>query len=183
MARSINGLQLAFLAFDATGQFDVEAAVQAVRSARETGALIVVSIHWGTEYQGGASDDQKQIAKSLADAGATLIWGHHPHVLQPAEWMHQKTLMHARKTLVLYSLGNTLFDQYGLAATRRSALVLVTLDPKGVQEFKAIPFLIDIQNSRIVEAGQAERASHHGLFQVGGKAYETQIGSSSLSYS
>jgi len=150
VARSINGIQLAFLAFDATGPFDLEAAVQAVRSARKAGSLVVVSIHWGAEYQSGASADQKQIAKSLADAGATLIWGHHPHVLQPTEWIG------VHETLVLYSLGNALFDQYGLAATRRSALVLVRLDPNGVHELKAIPFLIDIQNSRMVEAGQAD---------------------------
>jgi poly-gamma-glutamate capsule biosynthesis protein CapA/YwtB (metallophosphatase superfamily) len=146
--RSVNGIQLAFLAFDATTQFDVEAAAQAVRSAHE--AVIVVSIHWGAEYQSGASADQKEIAERLAEAGAALIWGHHPHVLQPAEWINDG------HTLVLYSLGNALFDQYGLDATRRSALVLVTLDSHGVKQFSAIPFLIDVPNSRIVKAGQAD---------------------------
>ena len=147
---SIHGIRLAFLAFDATTPLNIEAAVQAVRSVHETGALVVVSIHWGAEYQAGPSRDQKQTAGKLAEAGATLIWGHHPHVLQPSEWLHD------HKTLVLYSLGNALFDQYGLEATRRSALVLVTLNPGGVLEFKFIPFRIDIQNSRILEAGQKD---------------------------
>jgi len=145
--RVINGIRLAFLAFDATGRFDIGAAVQATRSAREAGAIVVVSVHWGAEYQAGASTGQKQMAEELSDAGATLIWGHHPHVLQPAEWIHDG------KTLVLYSLGNALFDQYGLGATRRSALVLAKLDSSGVQELEIIPFLIDLQDSRIVEAG------------------------------
>ncbi len=86
----------------------------------------------------------------LADAGAALIWGHHPHVLQPAEWIRNG------RALVLYSLGNALFDQYGLDNTRRSALVLVTFDSYGAEEFKVIPFLIDFQNSRIVGAEQAD---------------------------
>ncbi len=148
--RSINGIQLAFLAFDATTHFDSEAAVQAVRSARERGSVVVVSMHWGAEYQSGASARQKQIADQLAEAGAALIWGHHPHVLQPAKWINDS------QTLVLYSLGNALFDQHGLDSTRRSALVLVTLDSHGVRELKAIPFVIEVPNSRIVEAGRAD---------------------------
>ena len=148
--RVVNGIRLAFLAFDATGGFDLESAARAVRLAREAGGLVIVSIHWGAEYQSGASFTQEQIAAELAGAGAALIWGHHPHVLQPAEWIFDG------RTLVLYSLGNALFDQYGLEATRRSALALVRLDPSGVQELRAIPFRVDVQNSRIVEAGAEE---------------------------
>jgi poly-gamma-glutamate synthesis protein (capsule biosynthesis protein) len=148
--KSVNGIQLALLAFDGTTQFDSEAAVQSVRSARETGAVVIVSMHWGAEYQSGASPGQKEIAGRLAEAGAGLIWGHHPHVLQPAEWINDG------QTLVLYSLGNALFDQHGLENTRRSALVLVTLDSQGVQKLKIIPFVIDVPNSQIAEAEQAE---------------------------
>jgi len=78
--RQIKGLRLAFLAFDATGEFDPEAAVKAVHSTRDTGAIVIVSLHWGLEYQAGASPLQKRIAAQLAEAGAALIWGHHPHV-------------------------------------------------------------------------------------------------------
>jgi poly-gamma-glutamate synthesis protein (capsule biosynthesis protein) len=128
----------------------MEAAAQTVRSARTTGAVVVLSIHWGAEYQAGASTVQQQIAEHLSEAGAALIWGHHPHVLQPAEWIRDG------KTLVLYSLGNALFDQHGLADTRRSALVLVRLDSEGVEEFEAIPFVLDVNNSRIVKAEERE---------------------------
>jgi poly-gamma-glutamate synthesis protein (capsule biosynthesis protein) len=144
--REINGIQLAFLAFDATGEFNLGTAKQAVRAAYDMGSIVIVSIHWGAEYQSGASQSQKEIATQLVEAGASLIWGHHPHVLQPVEWKGDGW------TLVLYSLGNALFDQYGLANTRQSALVLVTLDPDGVTDFRAIPFMIDVPNSRIIEA-------------------------------
>jgi gamma-polyglutamate biosynthesis protein CapA len=144
--RSINGIRLAFFAFDATSGFDMGTALRAVRSAREVGDVVIVSMHWGAEYQAGASTGQKQIGGELAEAGAALIWGHHPHVLQPAEWINDG------KTLVFYSLGNAFFDQYGLEATRRSALVFVTLDSSGARKLEIIPFLIDFRDSRIVEA-------------------------------
>ena len=157
--RQINGIRLAFLAFDATAGFHIETATQAVRLAKETGAVVIVSIHWGAEYQSGASSGQKQIATQLAEAGATLVWGHHPHVLQPAEWLN------AHKTLVLYSLGNALFDQHGLENTRQSALVLVTINASGVEKLDAIPFLIDVSNSRIVEPDSASVETILGFFK------------------
>jgi poly-gamma-glutamate capsule biosynthesis protein CapA/YwtB (metallophosphatase superfamily) len=144
----INGLKLAFLAFDdILSPIDVGIAVRAIQSARAEGALVIISIHWGTEYQQGASSRQKTLAQQLADAGAALLVGTHPHVLQPAKWIQT-----ARgKTLVFYSLGNALFDQGGLADTRLSALVIVTLDPERVRSARAIPFEIDVVRSRIIQ--------------------------------
>ena len=102
---------------------------------------------------------QKQIADELSKAGAVLIWGHHPHVLQPAEWIND------HKTLALYSLGNALFDQHGLESTRQSALVQVTLNASGVEKINAIPFLIDISNSRIVEPDPVSAETILGFFK------------------
>ncbi len=155
--REVNGLQLAFLAFDdITSPLDENAAVQAIRSARLAGALVIVSVHWGAEYQGGASDRQKSLAQQFAEAGATLIWGHHPHVLQPAAWIDPSTtgivpFRPPLRTLVLYSLGNALFDQGGLDDTRQSALVVVTLDTDGVTSVSTVPFEIDVVNSRVIQ--------------------------------
>jgi len=147
--RNVNGLSLAFLAFDdVTQPIDVEAAAAMVRTAKEQGALVVVSVHWGTEYQAGASPRQKEIAQALAQAGAALIWGHHPHVLQPSEWIETDN----GSTLVFYSLGNALFDQYGLADTSRSALILVKLDAHGIVDVQVVPFVIDAVNSRVIPA-------------------------------
>jgi len=157
--RQINGIRLAVLAFDATGAIDLDGAEQAVRSVQETGAVVIVSIHWGAEYQTGESHVQEEIALRLAGAGAALIWGHHSHVLQPAAWIHND------RTLVFYSLGNALFDQYGLGNTRQSAMALVSLGPEGVREFRAIPFQIDVPNSRIVEADAASREAILGYFK------------------
>ena len=163
--REVNGLQLVFLACeDVSSPLDINAAAQAIQAARSTGAQVIISIHWGAEYQGGASDRQKFLAQQFSEAGAALVWGHHPHVLQPAEWIQPPAGSDPaeRPTLVLYSLGNALFDQGGLEDTRRSALVEVTLDADGISSVRIVPFVIDIVNSRVVQpdAGTAKRIHH-----------------------
>ena len=146
--RNINGLRLAFLALDdISSELDADAASQAIYTARSIGALVVVSIHWGAEYQGGASEQQKSLADQFARAGASLIWGHHSHVLQPATWINSSQ----GKTLVLFSLGNALFDQGGLDATRQSALVVITINTSGVAAVRSVPFEIVVGNSRVVQ--------------------------------
>ena len=80
---------------------DLKAAIVSVRANE---ALPVVFIHWGDEYVQTPSTDQRQLAKELAAAGAFLIVGHHPHVVQSIERIGD--------TIVFYSLGNTVFDQY-----------------------------------------------------------------------
>ena len=154
--RNVNGIRLAFLAFDdISSPLDENAAVRAIRSSGETGALVIVSIHWGMEYQGGVSARQKSLAQEFSEAGAALVWGHHPHVLQTASWIGAQPCEGQKHpqgcTLVLYSLGNALFDQGGLDDTRRSAMVLVTLDANGVTDLRSVPFEIDVINSRLVQ--------------------------------
>ncbi|MEW6094277.1 MAG: CapA family protein [Chloroflexota bacterium] len=150
----INGLTLAFFAFDDISiPLDAVAAAQAIRFAHEEGALVVVSVHWGVEYQAAPTDWQEALARQFAEAGADLVWGHHPHVLQRAEWIQPPAGSGPAggSTLVLYSLGNALFDQGGLDDTRQSALVLVTMNSDGVTDVETIPFEIDVLHSLIVE--------------------------------
>jgi poly-gamma-glutamate capsule biosynthesis protein CapA/YwtB (metallophosphatase superfamily) len=74
-----------------------------LRLARQQADLVVVSIHWGTEYQGLPSDAQRTQARWLIQQGVDLIVGHHPHVVQAAECVNGHP--------VFFSLGNHLFDQ------------------------------------------------------------------------
>lgn len=155
IVRTVSGVKLAFLAFsDGPQLLDVDKARQAVLQARESGALPVVSIHWGGEYQVEPDARQRFIAQSLADGGAALIWGHHPHVLQPVEWV-QGAGQPAR-ALVAYSLGNALFDQPFPPDAKRSALLLVTLDRSGVVSVEATSFGIDLKKGFVVPAGDKD---------------------------
>ena len=86
---------------------DLEPALQAVREARSRADLVVVSIHWGNEYQHLPTKRQRDMARSLVAAGCDVILGHHPHVLQPVELLEAE----GRKALVAYSLGNFISNQ------------------------------------------------------------------------
>lgn len=80
---------------------------------REVGAdVVVVYMHWGTEYDLSPNSSQKKYAKKIADAGADVIIGSHPHVLQPVKWIETKDENGAaRRCLCAYSLGNFLANK------------------------------------------------------------------------
>ena len=65
--------------------------------------IVVVSMHWGTEYERQPNDSQKELANIISQAGADIIFGHHPHVIQPYELITSNS---GHKTHVFYSLGN-----------------------------------------------------------------------------
>jgi poly-gamma-glutamate capsule biosynthesis protein CapA/YwtB (metallophosphatase superfamily) len=133
------------LAFDdSTVPLDLEAASCMVAAAKEEADLIIVSAHWGGEYQAAPSPHQQSIAQALARAGADLIIGHGPHVLQPVERVGQ--------TLVAYSLGNLLFDQPYPADCRWGLVLRITRLARGKQ--LAVELL-----PTIVERGRVRFAS------------------------
>jgi len=77
--------------------------VERIEIAKEAADAVIVSIHWGSENTFTPSAEQKRLAKLIADTGADAIIGHHPHVLQPIEWIERES---GGKTLCVYSLGN-----------------------------------------------------------------------------
>lgn len=148
--RDMGMLRMAFIALDdVSSPVWLATAKPAIARARASNAFVVVSIHWGAEYQGAPNLRQRAIAKDLIRAGAGIVWGHHPHVLQPVERIGCDL---PRACLVLYSLGNAVFDQPGLVDTRRSAVLLVRLDQGGVIDVRAVPFMIDVQHGRMASA-------------------------------
>ena len=70
--------------------------------------VLVVSCHWGVEGSHTVTDAQRETAQWLADQGADLIIGTHPHVLQNAQWL---TAADGRKVFTAYSLGNFISTQ------------------------------------------------------------------------
>ncbi|MGP4072270.1 CapA family protein [Piscibacillus sp. B03] len=83
--------------------------------------VVVVSLHYGREYPLLPVSSQKEISASVSDAGADIIIGHHPHVLQPAEWIINSR---GKKTFCIYSLGNFYSGQKGLYRQIGGALSL-----------------------------------------------------------
>jgi hypothetical protein len=86
----------------------VEQAVERARMASARCDVLIVLVHWGTEYAGQPNAEEKKLAHALIDAGAGAVIGHHPHVLQPLE---SYTTPDGRKGLIAYSLGNLVANQ------------------------------------------------------------------------
>lgn len=117
----VKGLRIAFLAFTDVFNMNLNArtdrpwvrsldpaeAARAVREARMKADAVVVSVHWGAEYVHTPLARQRAVAQALTEAGADLILGHHPHVLQPVEVLEAA----GRRTVVAFSLGNFVSNQ------------------------------------------------------------------------
>lgn len=130
-----NGIKYAFLSYTTrtntidqpegkeylVNVFSKELAKKHIDSIKDKVDLIIVSMHWGTEYNLGAIDDeQKEISRFLSNLGVHLIIGHHPHVIEPIERIND--------TLVIYSLGNCIACQDGDVEMKRiGAMVNVNI--------------------------------------------------------
>jgi poly-gamma-glutamate capsule biosynthesis protein CapA/YwtB (metallophosphatase superfamily) len=87
---------------------DEATVLEAIKSARAQCDLLVVSIHWGIEYAPAPRPEDVELAHKMLDAGASVVVGHHPHVLQPIETYRTQD---GRNTVIFYSLGNFLSNQ------------------------------------------------------------------------
>lgn len=82
------------------------------RIKMEGAEVVIVCMHWGNEYERTPSEEQKDLAQQLANAGADIIFGSHPHVIQPIEI--KDVALEGRmtkKVVVAYSLGNFISNQ------------------------------------------------------------------------
>ncbi|MFC4665569.1 CapA family protein [Falsiporphyromonas endometrii] len=97
-----------------------------VRSARANKKVdcVIIYLHWGIEYQSHSNYQQRYLAKQLADAGADIIVGSHPHVVQESDVI---TNDKGKNTLVFYSLGNYISNQSSNLCTTGGLSILVTL--------------------------------------------------------
>jgi poly-gamma-glutamate capsule biosynthesis protein CapA/YwtB (metallophosphatase superfamily) len=122
---------------------DASELLEAVAALNGPRRFMIVSLHWGAEYQAAPSPAQRTLAEQLSAAGADLIVGHGPHVLQPAEWVGE--------TLVVYSLGNLLFDQPYPADCRRGAILHVRVRNGRIAAVEVVPTVVE--GHRVRRAG------------------------------
>lgn len=113
-----NGIKIAFLSYtyglnnstdsSHVSLFDQTKITNQVNQAKSQADFVVVSAHWGDEYQDNINTMQENYAKLMTNLGVDLVVGTHPHTIQPAHWY---TNTEGHKTLVLYSLGNFVSGQ------------------------------------------------------------------------
>jgi poly-gamma-glutamate synthesis protein (capsule biosynthesis protein) len=164
---AVGGLRVAFLSYAATADASaaapdadgvawgtVDTISEDVKRARGQADVVVVSLHAGNEYADEPSDTQRLLAQAAIEAGATLVLGHHPHVLQ--RWESRGP------SFVAYSLGNFVFDldgddlaQLGPAPFQTVALKIY-VSASGVEKVEPIPVYIDPDEDRPRLAGPAE---------------------------
>jgi poly-gamma-glutamate synthesis protein (capsule biosynthesis protein) len=101
--------------------------LEKVREAREENAYVIVFIHWGTESTSEIDYLQADQAKEIVDAGANLIIGAHPHVLQKIDYINGVP--------VVYSLGNYIFN----SKTQDTGMILTTLHINGTVNLQFVP--------------------------------------------
>ncbi|MBI4691302.1 MAG: CapA family protein [Nitrospirae bacterium] len=101
-----------------------------IKSVRKKADIVIVLLHWGSEYQHYPTSEQQRIAHRIIDYGADVILGHHPHVLQGMELYKGR--------LICYSLGNFLFDQKG-DGTDRSIILSCRFRNNVLHSMEIIP--------------------------------------------
>ncbi|MEG0693440.1 MAG: CapA family protein, partial [Oscillospiraceae bacterium] len=87
---------------------DEEKIKERIQKAKSISDVVVVNVHWGVEYTHNPSEFQKEMAKKMIEWGADVILGHHPHVIQPIEYIERSD---GTKGIVAYSLGNFISAQ------------------------------------------------------------------------
>lgn len=148
-----------------------------IAAARENADVVIVCPHWGTEYVTTPSSYQEKFALQMTEAGADVIIGTHPHVVQPMEWIEAEN---GRRSLCFYSLGNYVSTQkQGICMLEAMAWITFHVDESGVsiaeQSSGPIPLVcqytsgpVRFEGVYLLQDYTQEQAASHGIRSYGG---------------
>jgi poly-gamma-glutamate synthesis protein (capsule biosynthesis protein) len=145
----VNGKKIGLAGYHALSGKNMENVVIDIQKMKQVCDLVIALPHWGEEYEFIPSNSQVVDAHTLADAGADMVIGGHPHVIQPIE-------IYGRKP-IFYSLGNFIFDQYFSEEVMEGLAIRVTIKEEGPIEYELIP-LINDRLSRVRPMNRDEAA-------------------------
>lgn len=121
--------------------YDSTALCEAIKKAKENCDYVAVYVHWGIERENMPEDYQRQLGKAYIDAGADIVIGAHPHVLQGIEYYNGKP--------IVYSLGNYIFNQ----SIEKTMLLKVTVSPENETTLQMIPASASGAKTQKMDAG------------------------------
>ena len=123
---------------------------EAVKEAKRKTDFVIVSMHSGIEYDGKPNNSQINFAHAAIDAGANLVIGHHPHVVQ--------TLEKYKGKYIFYSLGNFVFDQPQSEETKEGLAIKVYFAKNGINKISLLPVVMkNLAQPEMVNKNQADK--------------------------
>jgi poly-gamma-glutamate capsule biosynthesis protein CapA/YwtB (metallophosphatase superfamily) len=172
------GLRVGFLAYGETdvhpaddgvfiNRIDRETILDQLHSIRRECDTVVVSLHWGIEYVHYPSPTQVKLARDLVAEGATLVLGHHPHVIQGIEQIGV--------SLIAYSLGSFHIKPLRNGTARRSYMLHAWISDRGVERHRLIPVQLDDEDLPHLARGEDRREVMRTIQEVSTPIRENRI--------
>ena len=147
---------------ETTFKTDPEVIGRDIADLKSRGAeIIIYQCHWGTEYEENHNVLQESMARNCYRAGADLVIGHHPHVVQGLDWIEEMP--------VIYSLGNLMFGGTIQLTTFDGLLVQAQFYPKRTEkriELRLIPILTSSQSEQKTNDYHPVEASHEDALRI-----------------
>ncbi len=131
VVKNVGGTKFGFMGFEFIDSDITETDMKLVRDANLKVDVLIVAVHWGSEYQATANIHQRTTAKKLIESGADVIAGSHPHWVQDIEYIDGKP--------VYYSLGNFVFDQMWSEKTRQGLAIKLTFNKNKIVSEEKLP--------------------------------------------
>jgi len=146
---------------------DAESIQADVRRLRRDVDHVIVSLHWGEEFVDTPSAAEVATARSLIDAGATLVLGHHPHVVRPVERYGDG--------VVAYSLGNFVGDMVWYPPLRHGLLLRCVLRDGAAPDAQLLATRIDDAYRPTLESRQTMAAPEQRVVGLAPGQYDREI--------
>jgi poly-gamma-glutamate capsule biosynthesis protein CapA/YwtB (metallophosphatase superfamily) len=141
--KTVRGTTIALLAYDEIDPYSFAATATTAGHAwlnesdlredlaRQSADFVIIFVHWGIEYATSFTSHQRTLAQLAIDNGADLVIGAHPHVIEPYEFYKGK--------LIVYSLGNFVFDNMYEEVVRRGNILSLTVQKNRLLNWKLVP--------------------------------------------
>jgi len=178
LLENVCGINLAFLSFCKSGYFsakgkragaaelNVRNIVEKISELRDYVDLVIILLHWGTEFSFYPDPKQISQAHKIIDAGADAIIGHHPHVLQGWETYKDKPIFYSIGSFLYDPLSETVPSDKVLKERRTSIILRLSLNEKKIFKPEIIPTFIDEGLNLIILHGEDEAQVLRSLQEI-----------------
>lgn len=142
-----NKIKFGFMGFDMV-TYPHQKFQEIISNFKKNVDVVIVSFHWGWEYSDRPNELQKRMAREAVNAGADIIIGHHPHVVQPIEVIDNAP--------IIYSHGNLIFDQPWSEATKKGIMVKFIFEGMKLKSYETIPiYMKNLGQPELASQGQS----------------------------